>query len=181
LPDFFGTTYQNGKNIPKWSQNIPNGRKMNQMGTKYTNSLHTTSQDHPKFTQFGIFGLKIYHLATLSPKCFTALSTAWHYLHTSVTPFFLTKLTSVVGSRVTRCVCQKVAQNIDQSIFVWKLIHSLCRGKSSPIICAISVIFAKTTQTKQSHYRRKFAQSGHPGSQTTCLIHDTLRSSVYNL
>jgi hypothetical protein len=22
---FLGTTYQNGKNIPKWQQNIPNG------------------------------------------------------------------------------------------------------------------------------------------------------------
>jgi hypothetical protein len=35
----------------KWPQNISNGR--------------LPLQDPPKFTQIGIFGLKIYHLATL--------------------------------------------------------------------------------------------------------------------
>jgi hypothetical protein len=41
---------QNGKNC------IPNDHK------KYQ---HLPSQDHPKFTQIGIFGFKINHLATL--------------------------------------------------------------------------------------------------------------------
>jgi hypothetical protein len=36
--------------------------------------------------------------------------------------------------------------------------------KSNPIICAASAILAKIAQSKQSHIRRKFAQSGHPGS-----------------
>jgi hypothetical protein len=33
------------------------------MATKYTNFVHCETP--PKFTQFGIFGLKICHLATL--------------------------------------------------------------------------------------------------------------------
>jgi hypothetical protein len=37
-------------------QNIPNGHKIYQ---------HIQLQDPPKFTQIGIFRLKIYHLATL--------------------------------------------------------------------------------------------------------------------
>jgi hypothetical protein len=59
---FIGTTYQNGKTIPKgykitqWSQNGPNGNKMHQL---------RPLQGPPKFTQIDIFGLKIYHLATL--------------------------------------------------------------------------------------------------------------------
>jgi hypothetical protein len=41
--------------------NIPNGRKN---GRKIYQRL--LLQDPPKFTQLGIFGLKIYHLATLA-------------------------------------------------------------------------------------------------------------------
>jgi hypothetical protein len=40
----------------KLSQNIPNGRKIDQMAIKYTNIFHC---------KIGIFGLKIYHLANL--------------------------------------------------------------------------------------------------------------------
>jgi hypothetical protein len=40
----------------KWSQNIANGRKMYQ---------HFPLQDPSKFTQIGIFGLKMCHLATM--------------------------------------------------------------------------------------------------------------------
>jgi hypothetical protein len=40
----------------KWPENIPNGHKISQ---------HFPLQDPPKFTQIGIFGLKIKHLATL--------------------------------------------------------------------------------------------------------------------
>jgi hypothetical protein len=40
----------------KWPQNIPNGHKIYQ---------HLSLQDPPKFTQIGILGLKICHLATL--------------------------------------------------------------------------------------------------------------------
>jgi hypothetical protein len=47
----------------KWPQVIPNGRKINQTAMKNTNVFH--SQDRTKFTQIGIFGLKIDHLATL--------------------------------------------------------------------------------------------------------------------
>jgi cytochrome c len=69
LPDFLGTTKQNGKIIPndhkiyqmaikytKWMKNRPNGDKIYQ---------RLPLQDSPKLTQIGIFGLKIYHLATL--------------------------------------------------------------------------------------------------------------------
>jgi hypothetical protein len=71
LPDFFGTTYQNWKDAPKGSQNIPtgnkmfirNGSKIDKMAPK--NYQHLSLQDTPNFTQIGILGLKIYHLATL--------------------------------------------------------------------------------------------------------------------
>jgi hypothetical protein len=45
-----------GENIPN-DQKIPNGRKIYQ---------HYPLQDPPKFTQIGIFALKICHLATLA-------------------------------------------------------------------------------------------------------------------
>jgi hypothetical protein len=56
------------------------------------------------------------------------------------------------NGRVTRCVCEKAAQNIAQSIsFESYVMHNFYRAiKSSPIICAISVIFTKPTQRKQS-------------------------------
>jgi hypothetical protein len=47
----------------KCSQNGPNARKIDQMTTKYTNILHCKTLQI--FTQIGIFGWKIYHLATL--------------------------------------------------------------------------------------------------------------------
>jgi molybdopterin biosynthesis enzyme len=34
-----------------------------------------------------------------------------------------------VCSRVTRCVCEKVAQNVAQPIFVTKLMRNVSRGK----------------------------------------------------
>jgi hypothetical protein len=46
---------------PKCQTIIPNGHKIYQ---------HFPFWDPPKFTQFGIFGLKRNHLATLAPKCF---------------------------------------------------------------------------------------------------------------
>jgi hypothetical protein len=48
-------------------QNIPNGSKIHQMAITYTNIFHL--QDPTKFSQIGIFGLKIYHLATLGHRC----------------------------------------------------------------------------------------------------------------
>jgi hypothetical protein len=66
---FLGTIYQNGtkytkftkgKNVPKghiytkWPKNILNGTK-----------IYLSFQGPPKNTQIGIFGMKIYHLATL--------------------------------------------------------------------------------------------------------------------
>jgi hypothetical protein len=47
-----------------------------------------------------------------------------------------------------------------------KLNHNLNCRKSSPTIWAISVIFKKcTVQSKGSAIGRKFAQSGHPGTE----------------
>jgi hypothetical protein len=48
----------------KWTQNFANGHKISQMDTTYVDK-HLTLQDPPTFTQIGIFGLKIYRLATL--------------------------------------------------------------------------------------------------------------------
>jgi hypothetical protein len=52
----------------KLQQNIPNGHKLYQMATKYTNKKdqHLPLQDPTKFTQIGIFGLKMCHMATLT-------------------------------------------------------------------------------------------------------------------
>jgi hypothetical protein len=77
LPDFswskhtkMGKLYQMATNytkrpqiIPKFSDNIPNGLKIFQMAIKYTKQF--AFQGPPKFTQIGIFGLKINHLAAL--------------------------------------------------------------------------------------------------------------------
>jgi hypothetical protein len=62
--------------IPKRGKNIPIDHKIYQIAVKYTNwpqsrpngqkiYQHLPLQDPPKFTLSGIFGLKIYHLATL--------------------------------------------------------------------------------------------------------------------
>jgi hypothetical protein len=56
---FVDTTYQNGKNIPKWKQNIPIGHKIYEMAIKWPNGhkiyQHLSSQETPKCTQIGIF------------------------------------------------------------------------------------------------------------------------------
>jgi hypothetical protein len=68
--------YQVAAKYTKWPQNIPNGHKIYQMAIKYTKwpqnipngrkiCQHFQLQDPPIFTQIRIFGLKIYHLATL--------------------------------------------------------------------------------------------------------------------
>jgi hypothetical protein len=58
---FFGTTYQNCKNIPYWPQNIPNDRKSPitkshktiQMFIKYTIIFH--SKEHKNFPTLEFF------------------------------------------------------------------------------------------------------------------------------
>jgi hypothetical protein len=66
---FLGTTYQNGKNIrndyqngPKWPYYIKFGHKIDKMDLKIPASCIATPS---KIFQIGIFGSKIYHLATL--------------------------------------------------------------------------------------------------------------------
>jgi hypothetical protein len=49
--------YQMAIKHTKWPQNIPNDQ-------------HFPLKDNPNFTQSGIFGLKIYHLATLQKSLF---------------------------------------------------------------------------------------------------------------
>jgi hypothetical protein len=52
---------------------------------------------------------------------------------------------------MTRCVFEKVAQNVAKSIFVKITTYiSVTVEKSSPIIWATSVILTKTTQGEQS-------------------------------
>jgi hypothetical protein len=62
--------YQMATKYTKWPQNIPNGHKIYQMATKYTKwpyniTTYFIARPSKKFTQIGIFGLKICHLATL--------------------------------------------------------------------------------------------------------------------
>jgi hypothetical protein len=63
LPDF--SRY----NKPKTGKYIPNDHKIYRMAVKWTKwpkiYQYLPLQDPPKFTLFGIFHLKIYHLATL--------------------------------------------------------------------------------------------------------------------
>jgi hypothetical protein len=67
---FRGTTYPNGKNMyqitinyAKWPQNVPNARKIDQNRPTYSNIFHCKILQN--FPQIEIFGLKIYHVATL--------------------------------------------------------------------------------------------------------------------
>jgi hypothetical protein len=56
--------YQITIKYTKWPQHIPSGRKIDQMDIKFTNIFHCkTIKNLPKI---GIFGLKIWHLATLA-------------------------------------------------------------------------------------------------------------------
>jgi hypothetical protein len=70
LPDFSLYMIPKPKNVPnehksnQWSWNIPNLRKIFQLGTKYYNIFQSKAF---KFTQRRIFGMKINHLATLVP------------------------------------------------------------------------------------------------------------------
>jgi hypothetical protein len=58
-----------GEKYTKLPQNIPNGHKIYKMALKETEchkiDQHLPLQDRPIFTQIGIFGLRVYHLATL--------------------------------------------------------------------------------------------------------------------
>jgi hypothetical protein len=55
--------YQMATKYTKWPQNIENGHKIDQMVKKYINIFHCKTLQN--LTQILIFGLKIYHLATL--------------------------------------------------------------------------------------------------------------------
>jgi hypothetical protein len=71
---------------------------------------HLPLQDHPKFTQVGIFGLKIYHLVTLElGAIFAPVSKA--------------------STRVTRWVFLKPKNYPDP--FLLKLIQSICSNSNS--------------------------------------------------
>jgi hypothetical protein len=71
LPDFFGTANQNWKNIPYDHQMYQIANKAYHLAVKETKLpqkityIYVPLQDLPKFNKIGIFGLKIYHLATL--------------------------------------------------------------------------------------------------------------------
>jgi hypothetical protein len=64
---FIVTTYQNGSKYTKMTTKVPNGYKRYNLTKKHWHKKfqHLPIQDLPKFTQIGIFGLKIYHLAAL--------------------------------------------------------------------------------------------------------------------
>jgi hypothetical protein len=62
---FLGTTYQNGKNT-KLPPNVPNGHKIYQSAVNIPNG-RKIFEHRSLSTQNGIFGLKMYHLAT--PRC----------------------------------------------------------------------------------------------------------------
>jgi hypothetical protein len=60
--------------------------------------------------------------------------------------------------RVTGCIYQKAAQDVAQTIFLIKIVIYLLRWeKVATTFCNL----LQTSQSKQSHNRRKFAQSDH--------------------
>jgi hypothetical protein len=67
---FIGTTHQKGggevpnnHTLYQMAETLPNGHKMLGMAVKYSNILH--SQALKNIPELFIFGLQIYHLATL--------------------------------------------------------------------------------------------------------------------
>jgi hypothetical protein len=76
---FLGTTYQSRKKCTKWPQIIPNDNKIYQRTTKFINVYKNTKSHKYTFVgiptlsisrpsknfEIGIFGMQIYHLATL--------------------------------------------------------------------------------------------------------------------
>jgi hypothetical protein len=56
--------YQMAENYNNWTHIVSNGHKIGTLYGHKTNQ-HFPIQGPPKFTQIGIFGLKINHLATL--------------------------------------------------------------------------------------------------------------------
>jgi hypothetical protein len=58
-----GKIYQCAIQYTSWPQNIPNGSEIDQVAIKIYQ--HLPLEEPPKFAQIAIFGLKIYHLATL--------------------------------------------------------------------------------------------------------------------
>jgi hypothetical protein len=68
-------------------------------------------KDPPKFTQIGIFGSKICHLATLF--LYNQL-----FLELRIQPKRQgTGLQIALSNRVTRCVCENIAQSVAKPIF----------------------------------------------------------------
>jgi hypothetical protein len=63
----FSTHHHMTTKYTEWRRNTPNGRRTDQIVIKHTNSFHLKTLQ--KFTQFGIFGMKIFHLATLAKMC----------------------------------------------------------------------------------------------------------------
>jgi hypothetical protein len=62
--------YRLATKYTKWPQNRPNGHKINQ---------HLQLHDPTKFTQIGIFGLKICHLKTLIDRMIYAFCRHFQY------------------------------------------------------------------------------------------------------
>jgi hypothetical protein len=59
-------------------------------------------------------------------------------------------------ARVTRWVCEKIAQNIAQPIFLCKLINKFNRGKSRPKTLGYFCNIKNSAQSKHSYNSRKF-------------------------
>jgi hypothetical protein len=64
--------------------------------------------------------------------------------------------------RVARCVCEKIAQNVAQLIFLSKLIHNIYLGKSGVKMWANSEIFKNLTKANNPTLGANSPQYGHP-------------------
>jgi hypothetical protein len=79
-------------------------------------------------------------------------------------------VTAVTFKQGDKMRLRKSRKKLPNPFFVKITTKFLLWNYQKPIICATPVIFTKTTHSKQSPNRRKFAQSGHPAFKHTVTI-----------
>jgi hypothetical protein len=153
---FLGATYQNGKKIPEWQQNIPNGSKIDEMSVKFTNIFYCKSlQNLPKLA-FLIWKYTIW-------QPWSRLKVVVQFSYEMCKPL---KARWQQGDQMSllkndpKCSPTLFCQN--------QYLHNFYRGKIVATkfgLCMYSCNFRENFQSKQSPKMRKVAQSGHTGWQ----------------
>jgi hypothetical protein len=115
---FLVQTYQNGRSIPKYHKlyqtalhilGIPNSHKLYQRAVKIYQ--HFIFQGPPKYTQIGIFGLKVNRLATLMSTCDQRSGQRAQLLQVWKMCFFRRRVCCQAAFRPTRFSSMTIAQS----------------------------------------------------------------------